>query len=170
MVGHIRVHRAHHADVVDRLRGPGKNLAHLDPALPVFFESERRLVARARLPLRAEMLHRQRLAVKLREPRLRVEGVHMRRPAVHEKVDDALRLRREMRRFRRERIQIRHLGGAGSQRIPQHAAQRQRAHPHSAAVEKIAAGEKLIGEARSVVVLGHGEDGGDFTSWNAGQA
>ena len=47
----------------------------------------------------------QRLAVVLVEQRLGVERIDLRRPAVHEQVDDVLRLRREVRRLRRERIE-----------------------------------------------------------------
>ena len=44
------------------------------------------------------------LAVPLRQFGLGVERIDLRRPAVHEQVDDVLRLRREVRRLRRERV------------------------------------------------------------------
>ena len=47
---------------------------------------------------------RQRLAGVLRQRRLGVERIDLRRPAVDEDVDDVLRLRREVRLLRRERV------------------------------------------------------------------
>ena len=60
-------------------------------------EGRRRLVARhAGEPLAHADAGREVLAVHLDEQRLVVEQVELRRPAGHEQIDDALRLRRVM--------------------------------------------------------------------------
>ncbi len=153
VIRHVGVHRADDADVVDALRGLRENLAHFDPALPVFFEVVRRLVSRAGFPLGLQMLQRDALPVHRRELRFRVKGVHVRRSAVHEQVDDALRFAGKMRRARRERIEARSGVRLHPERLAQDAAQRERAHAHAASGEEVAAGEKVVGETRSV--MGH---------------
>src|SRR5262249_33948839 len=98
------VHRPDHADVVDVLGGVREDLADFQSALAVLLELEWRGERRTGLPLRAEVCRRQRLPRILRKRRLRVERIDLARPAVSEEVDDALRLRREVRLLRRKGI------------------------------------------------------------------
>ena len=71
------------------------------PLCPYFWNCERRRHQGAGL---AAGLEADALAVPLRQLRLGVEGIDLRRPAVHEQVDDALGLGREVRRLGSERI------------------------------------------------------------------
>ena len=57
----------------------------------------------AGLALRLQIAGGHRLAVILGQHRLRIERVHLRRSAIQEQKDDVLGLRREVRRFGRER-------------------------------------------------------------------
>ena len=106
VIRHVRVHRADDADVVDVLRGVGEQISLTSsPLLPYFLNlngdgkaapvrrSVRRFAVGSDLP--AYFVER----------RLRVEGIDLRRPAVGEDVDDALRLGREVRLLGRERIE-----------------------------------------------------------------
>ena len=93
-----------------------EELADLDAALAVLLELERRRERRAGAPLGLQR-DRQRLAGVLRERRLGVERVDVRRAAVHEQVDDALRLGGKRRLLRRERIDAA-IGAACSSRSP----------------------------------------------------
>src|SRR5512135_551526 len=78
------------ADLVDALGQPWVELADLDAAGAVLFEPERRAhELAAGLPTRLERV-RGGLAVMLGEPGLGVEGIDVRRPAVHEQEDDML--------------------------------------------------------------------------------
>ena len=103
VIRHIRVHRANHRDVVDVLGDVRKQFAHLDAALAVLLELERRLKRRAGVALGLQIVHRQRLAVQFGQRRLRIERIHVRRSAIREDVNDALGLGRKVRRFRSER-------------------------------------------------------------------
>ena len=115
MIVTLRVHRADHAQVVRMAREVWKNLRHRDARRAVLGEA---IVALHRDVLRLAthecvlwLPHGDRLPVPLCEFRLRIKEIHMARPAVHEKKDDRLRARREMRRTRRERIARRGVGG-----------------------------------------------------------
>ena len=83
---------------------------------------------------------RQRLAVVLVEHRLGVERVDLRRPAVHEQVDDVLRLRREVRLLRRERVERRRRRGE-RRVVGEHAGEAEHAEAGAAAGEHVAAGK-----------------------------
>ena len=102
VVGHVRVHRADDADVVNALRRLRENLTDLDAAPAVFLELVGRAEGRAGAALGAEFVG-QRFAVMLIERGLGVERVHVGRAAVEEDVDDALGLRCEVRGLRSER-------------------------------------------------------------------
>ena len=106
--GAVGVEAADEADVVHALRDVREQRRDVAPALAVFLElpgtpQQRRIALRELADDRAVALG-QRLAVELLERRLRVERVDLARPADHEQEDDRLRLRREVRRLRRERI------------------------------------------------------------------
>ena len=157
VIRHIGAHGPDDADVVDRLGGFRKKLADLDATLPVFLELERRAKRAAGLPLGREM-NRDFLAVEFRQLGLRIERIHMRRSAVHEKLDVAFDLRGKLRRFDRERIHRAGLGGARTEnaRLAHDRAERERTHAHAAAMEKIAAREEKILRADGMRMLGHG--------------
>ena len=90
---------------------------------------------------------RQRLAVVLVEQRLGVEGVDLRRPAVHEQVDDVLGLGREVRLLRAA-------SGSASRReliVGQHAGQAEDA-------EAGAARERAVRGGRAVAFQSRGQD------------
>ena len=99
--------------------------------------SKRRWKRRPGLPLGAQIFVWKRLSAILRERRLRVEGIDMRRPAIEEKVDHTLCLRREMRSVRRERIcRVR------AKRCGHRIREADRAHSHAAAAKEIAAADR----------------------------
>ena len=132
MVRHLRIHRAHHGDVVGELRGAGEDLADFEAALAVGLELEGRGKRRAGLAFGAEVFVGQLLTGVFCERGLGVERVHMRRPAVEEEVDDALGPPGEVRSLRRERAH--RLRRA---RRRQQAREAHRAHAHAAAREEI---------------------------------
>src|SRR3954453_9731970 len=90
------LHRTDDADVVDRAAGFGEQVRNFDAALAIALEPPVR-------PL-VEAFGTGRLAMILREVRLRVEAVDVRDAAGHKEENHALRLRREVWRFWRERI------------------------------------------------------------------
>lgn len=90
VVGHLRIHRAHHRDVVGELCGAGKDLADFEAALAAALELEGRGKCRARLAFGEEVLAGQLLAGVFGERGLWIECVHVRRPAIEEEVNDAL--------------------------------------------------------------------------------
>src|SRR5436190_3070051 len=99
MVAIVGMAGADNTEVVDALADFGKNLAYFQSALTTFAELERRTheVARGAVGLNFWTWHG--FAVVFVESRLRVEGVHLRPTAVHEKEDHALGASGEMRRL-----------------------------------------------------------------------
>ena len=89
----------------------GNNLRHLHAALTAFAERKRRREQIAGRALRLRSAARHRLPVVLRQHRLGIEGIDMGHAAVHHQVDDALCLRRKMRRLGRKRVRCRHAAG-----------------------------------------------------------
>ena len=136
-------HRAHDAQVVRDARRVRQQLAKLRAAVPVLGELEwraderdGRLVARhAREPLPTAHGIRKLLAVALVQQRLVVVEVELRRRAGHEQVDDALGLRREVRRAEDATVGIR----CGSGVRGKHLGQGRAAEACAEAVEELAA-------------------------------
>ena len=152
MVWHVGAHRADHADIVDALGGFREKLAHFDAALPVFLKLEHRRERRPGLALGPQVLRRQRLPLVLGKRGLRVERVDVRRPAVHEQVDDALGLRRELGQPRRQRVDLPGRRGRFRSKqsgLLQQRRQRQAAHAHATAAEQIAPGKRMVIEHSS---------------------
>ena len=139
MVRHLRIHRADDRDVVRVRRRLRKDLADLEATLAVFLELKRRRKRRSGLALGAEILAWQRLTRVLRQQRLGIERVHVRRTAVQEEMDDAFCFGCKVRRPRnRRRCQHRLALRQG--------AQREGAHTHAGACEKIATVQAGTGE------------------------
>jgi hypothetical protein len=76
-------------------------VADLDPALAVPLEPERRAQGGACLALGAKGRAWKQLAVMFRQQWIGVKGAHLRRPAIHEQVDDLPRSRGKVGRLRR---------------------------------------------------------------------
>jgi hypothetical protein len=149
--GRVGVHRADDTQVVGVLPGEGREqLAHLHPALAVGLELERGSERGARWPFGFEM-NRQPLAVVFRQLGFRIEGVHLRRAAVGEDLDDVFRARRKMRRLRRERIPVIHSAGGG---FAEQRGESEHAKTGAAGAEHLAAGhgirmkQRIHGEVR----------------------
>ena len=158
VVEHVRRAGADEAHVVHDPRRARKQLAHPHSGLPVAAEGALRseqlglVLERAvheREPLAREIRIGDRLAVELRETRLGVEQVELRRPAGHEEVDDVLGAGRMMRRLRRERMRRRRC--RGERAAVQQRTERDGAQPEPAAAEEVAAGEskQRFGRRRS---------------------
>ena len=136
VVGHVRVHAAEDADIVDALADFGEEFGHFDAGLPVLLElegrpEEGRALAAGCLEFVARLL-----AVLLREFGLGVESIDLARPAVHEEVDDALGLGGEVRRLDPQRRRRCGLGFLGEDtRESEDAESGTRAGEHLAAVE-----------------------------------
>ena len=115
--GRIGRHRVKKGDVVHAGRQVGEEVADPLAALAVLLELPLRPddAALVLLAAAAEGLDGDGLAVEVVELRLVVEGVDVRRAAVHEEEDDALGLGRQRRRLRRERVGelVVRLGGRG---------------------------------------------------------
>src|SRR5216684_6841088 len=90
------VHGADHADVVDALSHMREKFAYFDAALAVLLESKRRLHQPAGLSLMLRRFSRKGLPIKFVQHGLRIEAIHLRKPAIHEKKNDVLRLGLEM--------------------------------------------------------------------------
>src|SRR5579864_4541009 len=136
MVGHIRMHGANDANVVNALCGVWKDFAYFDAALAVLLKLVWRGERGPGLALRAQILAWQGLARELRQHRLGVEGVEVRRPAIHEKMNHALGLGREVRPPRRQRMVAVGRSGKPGCAIKQ-TSQSQRAHAHTGPSEKL---------------------------------
>jgi hypothetical protein len=132
----LGVEVADEADVVNALRDIWEQRRDFAATLAVLLECPRaakdRIVALGELADDLAEAFRQALAVHLVERRLRIECVDLARAADHEKEDDGLRFRGEVRRFRRERIHA--CGGSG-----QHGGKRDRAKAVSGTNEDVAA-------------------------------
>ena len=156
MVRHIGLHRTDHRDVINMLGDVREYLAHLDAALAVFLEFERRLKSRARAALGLQIIHRQRLAVQPCQGRFRIERVHVRRTAVGKDVNDAFRFGRKLRRFWRERrIARNHVccpGRGRGELWGQNISQPEHPEPHAAAPQKIAPRQEAVLQPRFMVV------------------
>ena len=144
------MHRANDRDVVDRPGDVAKEVADFDAALAVLAEFEGRGQGGAGRALGGQHAAGEQLAGVLFEGGLGVEGIHMRRAAVHEDVDDVLGLCREMRHARREGVGARS-GSLGS--ATDEVSEGERAEAHAAAMEQLAAGEGQVIELEGV---GHG--------------
>ena len=102
----IAHHGAKDAQVIDVPRHVGEQFAHRDSAFAVLAKLPGRFQQPAGVPFgeSERSLEWQRLAVITVEQGLRIEGIQMRRPAVHEHEDHALGAGREMRLLRRHGI------------------------------------------------------------------
>ena len=116
MVGHVGVHRADDADVVDVLGGVREDLADFEPALAVLLRTCKGDGKAA--PVRRSVRRfagRQRLAGILGQRGLGVERIDLARPAIGEDVDDLFGLGRELRLLRARAGYPRRLGVGGEE-------------------------------------------------------
>ena len=96
MVRHVRPHRADDATIVDDLCDIRERLVDIDPALAAFAEAERRghepavFLRSVKFPLRF-------LPFMFLQSRFGIEGIDVRRAAIHEQEDDAFGARGEVR-------------------------------------------------------------------------
>ena len=178
----VGIHRADDRHVVHVLRGLGEELADLDARLAVGFELERRAHRDAVAP--------DGLVVHFREHRFRIPGIHVRRGALREDVDDGLGLAGKLGRMRCEGIRpIRHAhgrqahprrvghnglrasGGGDETEWIEQAGETQSAEAQADAVEELAAGQEIIrrvgrntttGMILIMVVMVVGHQGGDW--------
>ena len=81
----------------------------------------------------------------LGQHRLRIEGIHLRRSAIGEDVDDVFCLPAKLGRAGLQRIAP-GLRGATQHRLESHGSQ-----PHAAALQKVAPGGKQVGKIGGVV-------------------
>ena len=145
----VGVDRLDDGDLVDHLGQVRQHLRELGAALAVPGELEARtehgrVRADKRIPLTADDRGRERFAFELGQCRLGVEEVELAGCAGHEQVDDALRLRCEMRRFRCQRIVADSRAGEPNElareRIGQQAGQGDLADADTALPKEMAAG------------------------------
>lgn len=145
MIRDVRVHGPNDSDVVDGLSHVRKQLADFDATFTVLAKLKRRLERRVRLAFRSRQLERQLLAVILGQHRFRIEGIDMRRPTVHEQVDDAANLGRKVGHFRTQWI-----SGRGCSGLSQDVSQHQGAHAHAASRQHVTARNSNVASGRIV--------------------
>ena len=133
---HIGVHRLDDAQIVGVACEVAEDLADLEAALAVRLELERGAHQRARLALGLEVAAGIRFAVVLREHRLVVEAIDVRRAAVEKQVDDVLRLGREVWRLHGQQVGAR-CGGCGGRQQPRQA---HHAQPRAASAQQLPPG------------------------------
>ena len=97
----------------------------------------------------------------LRQLGFRIEGINVRRPAIRKDMNHPFCSGREMRLPHFQRIETHRIGcshaGREDPAFAEHSPQRQRAHAHPAALQKVAARqEKIIYSGR---VMGHSGNG-----------
>ena len=98
MVGHFSVHRAYDGNLVDHAGRMRKDFAHLDTALTITLELVRGRESGTRLALGTQILGGEILPGIFFEQWFGVESVDVRRPAIHEQVNDMLGTGRKMGR------------------------------------------------------------------------
>ena len=135
------MHAAEDAEIIRKVGHLGKQAADLDAAVPMFFELPRRRQQFARRHRDAfSRRSRKGFVPVAREQRFGVEGVHLRRPAGHEKKKDALGARRKMRWPRRQGIIVR--CGRDARRLRQQARQCQVTKAARAPAQHVASSER----------------------------
>ena len=146
VLGEIARHRAHHGEVVHALGDVREKTADGNAALAVLLKLPRRAkCAAVVVELRRLHLHREGLAVLRREPRLRVEGVHLRRSAVHVEEDDGAGACRVVRCARGEGV-----GRARERFVREQRSEGQRTKAVRATGERGAAGQGAWMETSAV--------------------
>lgn len=139
MIWHIGMHGSDDADVVRTFSDVGEEFTDLDPTLAVLCEFEGGTVACARLAFRLEVIHGQGLAMVLCQKRLGIKGVDLRRPAIHEEVNDAFCAAKVLGGLRSQRVQP-CLGLC----LSKEATKGSGAHAHANAREEIASGVEMV--------------------------
>src|SRR5687767_15876363 len=107
MIRNIRMRRAYHANIIDRVRRVFEQLAYFDPTLPILLKLKRGGERRAGFPLGLRIVEWQHFSRVLLESRFRIERVYVGWTAVHEKVNDTLRRAGKLSAPRREGVHVR---------------------------------------------------------------
>lgn len=97
MVRIVRVRRTNDAHVVDASRRQWKQLTNRQPGLAALTKSKRRRQETGSFPLRSEIGFGRPLAGKFLQIRFGIKQVALKRTAIHEEMDDSLRLARKLR-------------------------------------------------------------------------
>ncbi len=103
MIWHIGMHRAYDTDVVNTFGHLRKNLADWNSGFSRLLELERRFEKPSGTPLGLALGSRRTLTMVFFQIRLGIKGIYLRRPAIHEKMNDSLCFGFEMRRLGNER-------------------------------------------------------------------
>jgi hypothetical protein len=143
VVGNIGVHRTDDGDIVDAGCDMREKVTDFNAAFSIFLEGKGRPESGPGFAFGRQIRLGERLAMKLVEHRLGIEGIDVRRAAIHEEMDDALRLGGKMRRLGRERM---HRNAGASRRFQQavgrhEAREAEGGESHATAGEEFAAGK-----------------------------
>ena len=161
VIKRIRVHRLYNGEVIDHSGEVRKQFGKLRAALAVFRELELRPEQRGirideRGAIALEQFGGRQLAVPLRQLRLVVEQLQMARRSGHEKINHPLRLRREMRPLRGERIHA-HVRAGAKKFSPAHQrTQRDCPQPDAAILEEPPPRDLLPPLVKKMFLSGHG--------------
>ena len=153
VVIHARLHRADQADVVGDRAEPRQEFAEFQPALAVageFPERTQHLGRSLRDVVVFEIISREFLPVPLREHRLVVEEVHLRRPAHHEEGDHRLGLGRARRLLGQEVVGLvaeQWLHGRGEEAVlAKQGGESEHAEAEATGFDEVAAGAEPVGK------------------------
>ena len=148
MIRHLGLHRTDQAEVIGQRADLRKQITDFEPALAILLKLERRRKGRPGLALGLDVFARQRLARVFLQRRLGIERVHVRWPAVEEEMHHAFGLAGKMRRFGRKRIDAfrRPRGGREQAGFAKQGGETERAHPHAALAQEVAARDKRIAQ------------------------
>ena len=146
VVGRVAIHRADHADIVGVLGRLIEDFGEFEAAFPITLEPKRRAESGPGRPFSAQVARGDFAAGVLREERLRIERVDLRRPAVEIDVDDVLGLAGKVRAL--SRLRIRALGTArppipNAPASPKHADQAQHAQSGAGAGQNFATRQRI---------------------------
>ncbi len=169
VIRHVGVHGTDHAEIVRHGPDVRKQFGDLQAALAIVPELEWRLPGGPGGTLGPEHLG-QFLAVQPGEFRFGIEGVEVRRSAIHEEVNDVPGLAGELGRSRSERVEP-EVRIPGSCHQPGDSVQGHRSHSHSAARQELAPGEEEVLGIDGVMLHGRSEvSPRRGTRWRGGES
>ena len=143
MIGNLPLHRMNKTQIINVLRNVRIKLTYVLSALTIPFKLERRPkyspnpLALRKLQLILDGI-RKRFAIQASQLGFGIEGIELRRPAIHEEMDDTLYPGREMGLFRSQRrLEFVSWGSVGI--ILQHSGKSQRPYTASGLIQKVTA-------------------------------